>query len=427
MIEILLISSLLGLCLILWLFYHGIVYLSRDADDKAATDTQKILRRKSFLKDHVAIHVPADLSAHEKQIHALKIKLSKKISGMTFPGKLEDDSHLSKSFFVDYNQPRAALSELLVQDVKRVLKIDENPLCNVYQKALVSNLASHEKPGYLPLEIVRYDIEPASFRVLKSMDNQALSVEINHLYDAELQEVNAYNAKRESLLSLVHEVNAAINNVNKKIDETAKQYSLEYAQEKRFIEDLLRSYKAGLKDGVEDYFGLVFSSMTWPNSLPYDWVVQFDAEKSILIAEVQLPDVVNEPLKKWVDQKSETVIAPLNKEEKNTFVPTVHPAILLRVAYELLRNDSDKKIELLVINGWVEFHDPQTGILTKSYVSSLSVKHEEVMSLVLEKLDPLAAFNKLRGLSASTLSEIIPIQPELMVGLQDFMLAEVGV
>jgi restriction system protein len=73
----------------------------------------------------------------------------------------------------------------------------------------------------------------------------------------------------------------------------------------------------------------------------------------------------------------------------------------------------------LVVNGWVTFDDPHTGLNTKAYTASLMVERDQVIGLNLSKVDPLLAFNKLHGKSAGKLVEIIPIEPTLTLDRND--------
>ncbi len=77
---------------------------------------------------------------------------------------------------------------------------------------------------------------------------------------------------------------------------------------------------------------------------------------------------------KTVILKSGAVKKPLNQTERKEIIPKIHPAILLRTAYEVFRNDTDGIIALLVVNGWVKFDDPATGTKTKAYTASLMVR-----------------------------------------------------
>jgi restriction system protein len=132
-----------------------------------------------------------------------------------------------------------------------------------------------------------------------------------------------------------------------------------------------------------------------------------------------LPDVVNKPPHKTVHLKHGAVTKALNQSEKREAIARVHPALLLRVAHEIFRNDDAAVIKLLVINGWVQFDDPHTGLNTKAYTASLMVERDQIVSLNQNKLDPLAAFTSMRGKSAGKLVEIIPIEPIISFNRKD--------
>ena len=92
---------------------------------------------------------------------------------------------------------------------------------------------------------------------------------------------------------------------------------------------------------------------------------------------------------------------------------------MLRFAKEIFANDIDNVIDLLVVNGWVEFDDPNTGNKTKTYTSSFAVKKDQVNDLNLSKLDPVQAFQHLKGKSAGKLIDIIPIVPVMIMNMED--------
>ena len=190
-------------------------------------------------------------------------------------------------------------------------------------------------------------------------------------------------------------------------------YSSECSKQKQNINTILEGYKRAQRDQVIARVQCILGSLAMPSSVPRLWDLDFDDAQGILIVELALPDIVHRPPFKVVSLKSGTVEKPLNQTERKEFIPKVHPAILLRVAFELFRNDVSDTIKLLVLNGWVNFNDPTTGIDTKAYTSSLMVERHQVASLNLRNIDPVAAFNNLNGKSAGKLIEIVPIEPSL--------------
>src|SRR6202035_1771748 len=110
-----------------------------------------------------------------------------------------------------------------------------------------------------------------------------------------------------------------------------------------------------------------------PGSVPHTWDIDFEEEQQIAVIDVGLPDVVHRPPYKTKSAilKLGGAPKPLNQLERKELIPKVHPAILLRTAQEIFRSDTCKIIKLLVVNGWVEFDDPATGLNTKAYTASL--------------------------------------------------------
>jgi restriction system protein len=176
---------------------------------------------------------------------------------------------------------------------------------------------------------------------------------------------------------------------------------------------MLAGFQSGTRDAVTSRIECILGSLTLPPSVPRLWQVDFDEEQGILIVEVGLPDVVNRPPVKFVQQKSGMVAKPLNQSERREHIPRVHPAILLKIGFEIARNDSCSVIKLLVLNGWVNFREPATGNETRAYTASLMVKPDQLRVLNLRNLDPAEAFQHLHGKSAGRLIEIVPIEPML--------------
>lgn len=188
---------------------------------------------------------------------------------------------------------------------------------------------------------------------------------------------------------------------------------------KDFFTKIYTGYKSNIKDGVVERLNFLINSITLPRTIPKSWNVDFNPEEGIAIVEVMLPDVVHKQPYKEVMLKSGKVQKPLNQKEKLEHVPNIHPAIILRYAYEIFRSDKENIIKLLVVNGWVEYDDPKTGNKATTYTASLVVTKEQVINLNLAKVEPLSAFTNLKGKSAGKLIDIIPVSPMLSMNTKD--------
>jgi restriction system protein len=162
----------------------------------------------------------------------------------------------------------------------------------------------------------------------------------------------------------------------------------------------------GDKQSVVTRTDYLLSNLSLPLSIPHIWESDFDEEQKILIVEIGLPDVVHIPPIKTVQLRKGSATKSLNQTEKRKIIPQIHPAIMLRIAYEIFRSDDASVFTLLVLNGWIEFDDPRTGMNTKAYTSSLVAQKEQILGLNLTKIDPSVAFTGLHGKSAGKLVEL---------------------
>lgn len=216
--------------------------------------------------------------------------------------------------------------------------------------------------------------------------------------------------------------NEELNNLNKDIDEynkESKQFVLMWERNKTFYQSLIKGYEKGEKESVIKRIDCIVNDINLPNSFPKTWETDFEPEEGIAMVEISLPDIVHTRIFKKVTLKTKTVEKPLTQKEIKEMVPDIQPAIALRLVYEIFRSDHLNKIKLLVLNGWVEFDDPRTGVKKRAYTLSLSVKKEQIEGMNLEKISPLAALDNLNGTSAGRLIDIIPIVPILSLNRKD--------
>jgi hypothetical protein len=264
---------------------------------------------------------------------------------------------------------------------------------------------------------------------------------ITRYFQGEQKSVVEYNRRRSEIIDACDSLNRQIQEWNEKSRLNWESYTQQYErlverelahfglasneyvrkckEQKTHFREVQQGYRSGRKDAVIERFNCVLSELLLPASIPRTWDIDFDNEQRILIVEIGLPDVVHHPPFKKVKLKSGIVNKPLNQTERRELIPRVHPAVILRVAYEIFQNDDAEVINLLVLNGWVGFDDPRTGINTKAYTASLMVERNQIRNLNLAKIDSSAAFDNLHGKSAGKLVEIIPIEPMLSLNKKD--------
>ena len=331
------------------------------------------------------------------------------------------------------------------EDVTAILQSESRKWIEQEAKLLSQNCNyPHSEPKMPPINCT--SVEPLTLRLDEARfqyDGSKLSgSKINKYFDAERRSVIGYNERRAGMIARLDKLNTEIREWNDQsraaweacvretqqllhaeltaYGRTADLYMSQCEGQKKALAEMRAGYDNGVKDDVINRAHCVLSTLALPSSVPRMWEIDFDDEERILVVDFGLPDVIHRPPFKTVHLKKGPVNKPLSQTEKKEVIPRVHPTILLRVAHELFLNDQSEVITLLVLNGWVEFDDPSTGVRTKAYTASLMVKRDQITNLNLGKIDPLVAFDNLHGKSAGKLIEIIPIEPTLSLNRKDF-------
>lgn len=214
---------------------------------------------------------------------------------------------------------------------------------------------------------------------------------------------------------LVNSLNNEIHSFNRILEKDLKAHQ----DNQLYFNTMLYEYKSKQRNAVINRLNHIINDISFPASFTKNWQIDYDRSQGIAIVELQLPDVVHQAVVKKIELKKGTVTKPLTQKEVKEEVPKIHPSIILRIAYEIFRNEVGNVIKLLVVNGWVEYPNPSNGQLTKTYTASIAVEKEQIINLNLSKLDPLVAFANLKGKSAGKLVDIIPITPVMSLNKKD--------
>lgn len=239
------------------------------------------------------------------------------------------------------------------------------------------------------------------------------------------KETNIVNNNTQNLeISLLstsintHSTNQLNKEIKKYLDRLEKSKE-GHAKDELYFKTIRLGYAKKIKESVIKRLDYIINDIELPQSFPKTWEASYEEEQSIAIVEIQLPDIVHNQIYKKVELKKGVAEKPITKKETNEKVPLFHPALIIRIASEIFRNDISDAIDLLVVNGWVEYHDPSTGKLTRTYVASLAVKNDQIININLSKINPLVAFTNLKGKSAGNIVDIIPINPTLTLDRND--------
>lgn len=403
----------------------------------------RYLKKKSVLSHFVQVVIPNELGPGEKQLDQTEVQF----------GQFQNISKWNASppawtraEFKQYTLPNKneSCEAMDAEDIHSILMPGATAWAD-HESILVGKQCeypflppSNNRAEFRCFPSLTLDLDSADFECDGSKIGEK---EIARYFGEERNSVVGYNKRRSDLIAKRDALNERIRKWNEQSraqwetcrarsemflkEETAKfalasdLYLHKCEEQRRHFREILEGYNRGEKKSVIDRVNYVLGSFSLPRSVPHTWDIDFDDEQQILIVEIGLPDVVHRPPFKKVFLKSGPVQKPLNQTERKAIIPQVHPAVLLRFAYEIFRNDDGQIVKLLVLNGWIKFDDPSTGINTKAYTASLMVERSQITGLNLQKIEPLAAFDSLHGKSAGRLVEIIPIEPTLSLNRKD--------
>lgn len=403
----------------------------------ASISARRFAKRKSNLSQHIRIVLPNELAQAERDVNSLDAEFRKCRNETDWtPQRPTWEKKPFRPYL--FSGQNAAWKEMDIAEIDTILCPDPVSWLEKESAILAQNCTYPPKaPKSDCLEFNKFLGPPIQLKeAIFEVGNAAVKEkDVSRFFLAERKEVDEYNVRRLAILSRYGDLKEQIETWNAKSRERwkrcidisaamvekeltnfrlhAQQYAKECSEQKEKIRGASQGFQRGAREQVIARVQYVLGSLTLPNSVPRLWNIDFDEDQHILIVEIGLPDVVHRPPVKTVLLKSGPVKKPLNQTERKEYIPKVHPALLLRIAFELFRNDTSETIKLLVLNGWINFHDPNTGIDTKAYTASLMLERSQVESLNLRKVDPCAAFQNLNGKSAGKLIEIIPIEPTL--------------
>jgi restriction system protein len=188
------------------------------------------------------------------------------------------------------------------------------------------------------------------------------------------------------------------------------------------VEQMKKSYLDGDPVSVTEYCEMVLNNSEYPDFVSKEFQVEFNADTHILIVEYQLPsqDVLPTAKEiKYIALRDELKESYISDSQKHANYESVLYQMTIRSIHELFEADSIDTIKAISFNGWVRSINKATGVEENNCILTIQVKKSEFLGLELDKVDPKQCFKKLKGVSASRLSALSPIQPILRISKTD--------
>ena len=107
-----------------------------------------------------------------------------------------------------------------------------------------------------------------------------------------------------------------------------------------------------------------------------------------------------------------------DKQFNTKYESTIY-SIIFKLIRELFESDFDKKIETLIINGWSNSINRQNGQRISKCILSLSISRSQYDELNFDGIELKESFKYLKGISAKSLIDKIPIPPIMQLNRND--------
>lgn len=227
--------------------------------------------------------------------------------------------------------------------------------------------------------------------------------------------------------------NKAIENINAKLSEKESFYHKKYTEfsdknareieifnrksrkiweenNLKFISDSQEPKDHSLKN-VQFFCSRLFQNLlNLPIWMPLNFSIFWEQKSQILIIEAEMPDLTGDICKFRPLKNGNKVVSATKKEAENfrEGILFYYPILL---AYLVAKNNITEWAKFICVNGFVNFTDPATGNPATANILSLAVNPEDIVEIDIENIEPAACFKRFKGLSASKVADLIPVEP----------------
>lgn len=210
-------------------------------------------------------------------------------------------------------------------------------------------------------------------------------------------------------------------------EQAKSEYENACVEREARVEDLRERWLQGEREAVEEHAELVLNASEYPDWMSPDFALAYDDSSGILVVDYELPSLSAVPALKemtYVASRDAYKEKHITEAQKKKLYDTVLYQISLRTLHELFEADTANSLQLITFNGWVTAVNAGTGKQERKCVLSLQSGKEAFEDIDLANVDPKACFKALKGVAASSLSELAPVTPILQFDSEDARFVE---
>jgi restriction system protein len=188
------------------------------------------------------------------------------------------------------------------------------------------------------------------------------------------------------------------------------------------VDSFRTAYEAGDPDAVERYVSLVLARSVFPSTFSRECAVAYSAADKTIVVNVPLPtpDELPQVVEyRFVASRGVIDEKQMKDKELGELYDQVVVQTVLRTLHEIFEGDYAEHCIIAVVNGTIEAVDRATG---KDYVAcivSCQAERGAFLELDLSRIDPLACFRSLKGLSGSKMIGLQPVRPIRELNTED--------
>lgn len=181
------------------------------------------------------------------------------------------------------------------------------------------------------------------------------------------------------------------------------------------VDELEGSFRAGVPDAVEEYFGQVLALSEYPSGFPHEYQVAYRQEPRELVIAYRLPPVEVIPSARdfrYVKARREIdeLVRPV-KETKELYALVIHQ-VALRTMWECFAvTVAEDVVDTIVFNGIVAATNRATGQAEELHLISAPASRADFSQLVLDQLEPGACLKHLKAILSPHPYDLEPVEP----------------
>lgn len=200
------------------------------------------------------------------------------------------------------------------------------------------------------------------------------------------------------------------------------RFELERAKENDAVQRFRQDYERGLPQAVEQYVSLVLAASSLPEGIDRETVVKYIPHERTLLVQAVLPLLSDMPRVaeyRYIATRQVTEEKLMKEKDRATLYDEVVVQLALRTLHEIFEGDYARHCDTVVVNGLVHDTDSATGRDYSANIMSIQSSREEFTSIDLSRVDPVACFRMLKGVSGARFSNMQPIRPLRVLDTED--------